>query len=130
MQACASVVNFTHWRVPGLVEMIVSEKFNAEFVDITPEIAKAYVSTFTMATARAREKIVNKYAEVMRSGKWQVSLSPIYISPEGEVIDGAHRLYAILASGVTIRMLVIKDFIFEDRVRASDFHGLAYRESV
>jgi hypothetical protein len=42
----------------------------------------------------------------MAAGRWQLTHQGIAIGPNGEVIDGQHRLHAVVLSGVTVMMLV------------------------
>jgi hypothetical protein len=80
-----------------------------EIETITPEIAKSYLEhsknnyrKYDSGTARA-------YAADMVAGKWQENGEAIKINKKGEIVDGQHRLMAIVLSGVSQRMLVLHD---------------------
>lgn len=75
---------------------------------ITPNIARELLSGNT-GNRKLREGVVKDYARQMKEGKWQESHQGIAIAPNGRVLDGQHRLEAIVASGVSIRMNVSRD---------------------
>ena len=52
---------------------------------------------------------VNKYADDIREGKWdEYNGETIKIDEDGNLIDGYHRLNAIIAAGKPIKMLVVR----------------------
>lgn len=80
----------------------------AEVVEITPEGAQQYLELNTKNRA-LNEKHVLYLAEQMRLGAWQMAYDPIRISVTNVLLDGQHRLMAIVKSGTTQRMLVIRN---------------------
>lgn len=52
---------------------------------------------------------VRKYARDMSDGKWLWTGAPVAIDPDGFVRDGQHRLLAIVLSGTTQDMLIVKN---------------------
>jgi hypothetical protein len=55
-----------------------------------------------------RESYVNRLASAMRNGQWMVNGESIKLA-ENRLIDGQHRLSAIVRSGVTIDTYVVRD---------------------
>lgn len=53
------------------------------------------------------DKIVRQYADDMREGRWKETGNPINIGVSGNLLNGQHRLWAIIESGVTLRFHVI-----------------------
>jgi len=51
---------------------------------------------------------VGKYAAAMSAGEWQLNGDPIRFNGNGDLIDGQHRLTAIVKSGVAIESVVIR----------------------
>lgn len=49
---------------------------------------------------------VKKMAKDMREGHWDTTHQGIAIASDGTLVDGQHRLLAIVESGVTVRMNV------------------------
>ncbi|QMW06396.1 hypothetical protein [Spirosoma foliorum] len=64
---------------------------------ITPELAQQILDGNT-DNRPCKERHVKFLADQMRSGDWQVTGDPIKISASGRLLDGQHRLRAILLS--------------------------------
>ncbi|WP_375263945.1 hypothetical protein, partial [Palleronia sp.] len=70
--------------------------------DITPETARELISA--MGVQRHEEKrAVETYANAIRRDAWILNGLPIIFDENGRVIDGYHRLAAVVESGQTIR---------------------------
>jgi hypothetical protein len=50
---------------------------------------------------------VSKYARDMKAGRWLQTGEPIIVGDSGQVLDGQHRLRAVVESGVTVSMLLV-----------------------
>ena len=75
---------------------------------ITPEKAQEYLK-FNIENYRSLSKDrVLSYAGDMKNGKWQLNGEAIKFDSEGVLIDGQHRLHAIVRAGVPVEMLVIR----------------------
>jgi hypothetical protein len=68
--------------------------------------------------------VVSKYAREMQVGRWMTSLlCPLVIDADGRLLDGQHRLTAIIESGIEIEMVVVRsdpqqvDVMSENRAR-------------
>ena len=72
---------------------------------ITPALAAQYLK-MNATNRRLRLNVVSKYANDMRNGNWVLTHQGIAFSDKGELIDGQHRLSAILESETPIEMLV------------------------
>lgn len=77
----------------------------AEYVTITPAIAKHWLSTFNVTNRNLRPKKLERYVNALLSGRWKVNGESIKFG-YGKVIDGQHRLLAIVVSGVKAKSLV------------------------
>lgn len=53
--------------------------------------------------------VVSSYARSMRAGQWLLTHQGIAITDENELIDGVHRLLAVIESGATVEMMVTRD---------------------
>lgn len=76
-----------------------------ELVEITPAKAEELLAHNTR-NRNVREKAVNAYARDMRAGAWLQNGDAIRIATDGTLLDGQHRLLAIIQSGVTIPMYI------------------------
>lgn len=75
---------------------------------ITPELAKSYLDTCNIDNRKIRPGMVSKYANYMITGEWVLSDQCISFDLTGKLINGQHRLLAIVQSGVTIKAMVAR----------------------
>jgi hypothetical protein len=74
---------------------------------ITPAKAKEYLA-HNQDNRNLRKKRILSYATQMKRGQWKATGDPIRFASSGRLLDGQHRLQAIVESGVTIPMVVIR----------------------
>lgn len=86
-----------------------------DFVEITPQMA-AELLEHNSVNRRIRPRQVAAYAEDMARGLWRLTGEAIKVSRSGQLQDGQHRLNAIIDSGQSVRMLLIKGL--EDEAQA------------
>lgn len=77
-------------------------------VDITPEIARQWLER-NLGNRPASPAHVAKLEKAIRDGKWKMTGDPIRFSKSAKLIDGQHRLQAILNSGMTVTCVVMRD---------------------
>lgn len=82
-------------------------KLTATVETITPEVAGRLLGTMDRNRAQRRAKI-NQFARAMLAGEWQLNGEPVIIGHNGKVIDGQHRLQAVMTAKVPIMMLVVR----------------------
>lgn len=75
---------------------------------VTPAIAQDWL-TYNTLNRPLSEKTVAKYAEIMRSGNWKPNGDTVAFSVDNTLLDGQHRLAAIVKSGVTLEMIVVNN---------------------
>jgi hypothetical protein len=78
---------------------------NFVLMQITPEIAKAFLAGNT-DNRKLASRTVEVLARDMVNGCWRVTHQCIAISESGLLIDGQHRLSAVVSSGKTVPMYV------------------------
>lgn len=76
---------------------------------ITPEKAKDYLAKQTGLQRSLSPRRVEAYAADMRANNWPLTHQGIAFDEQGFLIDGQHRLHAIVAAGVPVRMQVSYD---------------------
>jgi hypothetical protein len=74
---------------------------------ITPEKATQYLQTNTKNRPLSRI-FVRSYADTMRKGKWLLNGVPIIFDNEGRLIDGQHRLQAVVEAGIPVKFDVAR----------------------
>lgn len=73
---------------------------------ISPEIAELWLTRNT-ANRPIRATRVNTMARDMAVGQWIYTGESIKFAADGRLLDGQHRLMAIIKSGETVKMLVV-----------------------
>lgn len=76
-------------------------------ISVDPDMAMAILTSNTDNRPVDQTRI-NKYAKHMAHGLWkQTSAEVIQIATDGRLIDGQHRLKAIIQSGVTVTLTIV-----------------------
>jgi len=75
---------------------------------ITPKLAETILENHWVKEHQRNpsESVVDSYVRSMRAGEWILTHQGIAIDTEGELVDGVHRLLAIIRSGVTVKMMI------------------------
>lgn len=76
--------------------------------DITPEKANEYLLKNTDNYRNPNTRRVNTYAADMAAGKWEMNGEAIKFDSDGNLVDGQHRLLAIVKANATVKMLVVR----------------------
>lgn len=81
---------------------------------ITPAMAQQMWNTskgnprFVSKAKMVNAEKVHGYADVMRKGDWHNDGNPIRFGESGELIDGHHRIAAIIEAGVPISAIIVR----------------------
>lgn len=73
---------------------------------VTPEMATQMLAK-NEDNRKVNDKRVSAYASIMLNGGWMATGQPIIVSKEGMLIDGQHRLNAVVRAGVAVDFLVV-----------------------
>lgn len=87
---------------PKLAPQLTIEK-------ITPRIAEQYLALNIEHNRKIRPSKVAAYALEMKRGQWQMTGETIKFDVDSHMFDGQHRLMAIVKSGVTLEMGVMRN---------------------
>lgn len=79
----------------------------SEIEVITPAKAERYIKSNTV-NRTINQKRVSAYAYDMKMGAWQTNGEGIRFDENGKLIDGQHRLSAIILANVPVKMMVTK----------------------
>jgi hypothetical protein len=74
-------------------------------VVVTPNMAEQLMLGNTK-NRPLRLKHVQNLAKEMHSGRWRLTHQALAITPDGVVLDGQHRLAAVVRAGVSVLMLI------------------------
>lgn len=80
-----------------------------EIISVTPALAEQWLATNTDHNRRLSAKTVKRYAQDMIKGKWLITGETIKFDRDGRLIDGQHRLSAIIAAHKTVKIAVVRD---------------------
>lgn len=75
------------------------------YITVTPDMAERWLKTNTVNRS-VREAKVRQYASDMIAGRWTHSADMICFSPDGLLLNGQHRLHAVVRSGCTITFAI------------------------
>lgn len=87
-------------------------------VTITPDEARKFLAN-NPSNRHISENEVAKLAADMKEGRWMITHQGIAISKTGRLLDGQHRLTAVIKAGIPVRMMVTFN-VDEDAVEAID----------
>lgn len=78
---------------------------NSQWFNVDPALATKWLEN-NFRNRPVKEDVVQAYARDMINGVWVPTHQGIAFNDRDELIDGQHRLLAIVMSGLTIRMMV------------------------
>lgn len=79
-----------------------------EQIDVTPELAGQWL-LLNIKNRIIRDNVVAKYARDMVAGHWREDGAPVRFNWDNRMFDGQHRCLAIVQSGVTLRLVVVRN---------------------
>lgn len=79
---------------------------NATTINVTPQMAEQWLDGHDNYREISRRH-VEYLANEMIGGRWQMTGEPIVFNGNGTLLDGQHRLAAVVKSGVTVPMLMV-----------------------
>jgi hypothetical protein len=86
---------------------------------ITPQIALEILDGNTR-NRKLRQSVVDRYAAEMKAGRWLETHQGIAINCDGTLLDGQHRLAAIVESGVSQKMVVTRGVSASSQIAMDD----------
>lgn len=85
---------------------MVGTMMKTERILVTPDLARRWLGQNTAANRNLSQRTVEAYAADMSAGRWKLTHQGLAFNNTGELVDGQHRLQAIVMSGKTIEMMV------------------------
>lgn len=80
---------------------------NSEVVLVTPKLAKEWLVK-NDGNRNVVQSKVEKYAAMMAAGEWRPNNQGIGFGPNNKLLDGQHRLMAVVRANKSVRMLVVR----------------------
>lgn len=86
----------------------MAPKPTVSHVAVTPEQAARWLGG-NQVNRTLRASKVNQYARDMVAGRWTLSNDAICFAPDGRLLNGQHRLSAVVKAGVSVLMLIARN---------------------
>lgn len=102
---------------------------------VTVAKARKWLGSANEGNRKPRKNVVAGYARDMASGRWAFTADPIRFNGDSKLVDGQHRLMAIIESQTPIKALVVRGLDSESkfcidtgakRSLADNLHYLGY----
>lgn len=84
---------------------VPEQGLRTQWMDVTPALARRWLAN-NFRNRPVKEDTVAAYARDMAAGRWLATHQGVAFNDRDELIDGQHRLLAIVRAGVTVRMMV------------------------
>lgn len=85
----------------------IPEEITVAVEVITPSVAKQMLEGNTN-NRKLRKTRVEQYADAIKRGMWDIQNDAITISKTGKLLNGQHRLTAIVEAGTSVQCLVLR----------------------
>lgn len=84
---------------------------------VTPKLAEEMLTRNTL-NRPIHQHGIDKYSRLIKSGAWEMTGEPIIIASDGTLLDGQHRLWAIIDAETPAPMFIVKN------VNKESFHHI------
>lgn len=84
-----------------------TDRPTVEILDVTPQLAETWLSR-NPNNRNLRRAVVDSYARDMEAGSWALNGESVKFSTSNHLLDGQHRLSAIIEAGTTVPMVVVR----------------------
>lgn len=85
---------------------VIKAPFKVQFEEIDPKQAQALLNKSVEGNRTVSLTRAARYIEDMREGFWEVTHQGIAIDEDGNLLDGQHRLKAVIEAGVSAKFMV------------------------
>lgn len=97
----------------------VFESISAIVETITPELARLYLES-NLNNRPVKPTVVARYMNEIKNGTWALTHQGIAFDEDGFLLDGQHRLMAIIKANVAIDCLVIRGINSQAQIAMDD----------
>lgn len=105
------------------------EMATVAFEHVTPELAKRYLE-LNKSNRDFRRSVGEAYLRDLKAGNWQLTHQGIAFDEDGNLIDGQHRLWAIVESGIACDMVVARGLPKKSQIAMDDHAKRSASDSI
>lgn len=87
---------------------VTDSKISHEYVMVDPTIAKQWLDHHNRHNRKISELRTNDYVADMQAGRWKFNGETLQFDKFGKLLNGQHRLAAIVASGLAQPFLIVR----------------------
>jgi hypothetical protein len=87
----------------------MAKDVTAQVMTITPRMAAGWLEHNCPRNRKLRRAKVEQYAADMRAGRWRLSDQAISFDCRGDLVNGQHRLQAVVAADTPVAALVVRN---------------------
>ena len=84
------------------------QNITSKIETITPAIAQQWLDASKTENRPFSQAVINSYADTMKKGNWLVNGEAITFDEKGNLLNGHHRLKAVIASATPIESFVVR----------------------
>lgn len=102
---------------------------------VTPDLAEQWLGK-NVGNRRVRKAILNRYSRDIAAGRWRENGSSVVRARNGNLLDGQHRLHAIVQTGEPAWLLVVQNVddvaqpTIDDGAKRTTADRLTFRDEV
>lgn len=103
----------------------MSDAIDVNLEHVAPALATEWLQKNSI-NRNPNKATIKKYAADMEAGRWAITSDLIAFDPDGVLLNGQHRLMAVIKSGATVGMMVARgvpreSFAVTDRGRPRNY---------
>lgn len=76
---------------------------------VTPKLAHEWLSSRNKGNRSIGQGVAKRYAEAMKEGRWKLTHQGIAFDRDGLLLDGQHRLMAVILAQISVPFWIIPD---------------------
>ena len=92
-------------------------------VTVTPTDAREWLDTKNSRNRPVSQFVVDKYVQQIKTGRWKANGQGIIFGKSGQLLDGQHRLKAVVQAGKPIQTMVVYGVEDDAFDTIDDVHG-------
>lgn len=86
----------------------VASGITHSIVEVSPQLAAEWLKNFNKKNRPVSQTLINKLARRMTESRWRLNGQGLVFGTDEVLLDGQHRLLAIIESGCTIELLLVE----------------------